>query len=152
MQDSPVSSTCTIQLPDGAFCEAVADARIGYAICVRHARHIYEDVDRLLNDDVRRAALASYDDALPSMRRRESVVYYVLVGDLIKIGKTVDIARRMTAYPPTAVLLATEPGGREVEAQRLAQFAHDRVARREWFDPSRQLRSYIESLVGYRAA
>ncbi|TFV90405.1 GIY-YIG nuclease family protein [Blastococcus sp. CT_GayMR16] len=74
-------------------------------------------------------------------------VFYIRVGQLIKIGQTVDIASRLRAYPPNAVLLATEIGEhRELEAERHRQFRLDHAHRREWFHPSAALIAHINSL------
>lgn len=78
---------------------------------------------------------------------KAAVVYYLRIGHLIKIGQTVDLASRLRAYPPTAVLLATEIGDWDtLEAQRLAQFAATHAHRREWFRPSAELLEHINSL------
>jgi len=86
-------------------------------------------------------------------RAEASVVYYVCRGDLIKIGTTSNLGPRLIAInggvivPPQATvkLLATESGGVEVEAQRHAQFATDRVAG-EWFKASPALTEHINQL------
>lgn len=76
-----------------------------------------------------------------------TIVYYLRVGSLIKIGQSVDLASRLRAYPPGSALLATEVGERdELEAERLAQFDADRAHRREWFHPSAALVGHINSL------
>lgn len=76
----------------------------------------------------------------------EHRVYYVRVGDLIKVGTTGNLASRMGSYPPGSELLATEAGGHDLEAKRLVQFAHLRAERREWFHPGAALVAHIESL------
>lgn len=79
---------------------------------------------------------------------RDSVVYYVrLSDDRIKIGFTSRLRERMGAlrvHPSD--LLAVEPGGRDVERERHAQFAKDRIsARFEDFRPSVELLQWIRS-------
>lgn len=77
-----------------------------------------------------------------------SVVYYVRTGRYIKIGYTSDLASRMHSLrlDRTAVL-ATEPGARRLEAERHAQFAEDRIGRREDFVPSLALMEHIRELT-----
>lgn len=53
----------------------------------------------------------------------DSIVYYVRRGDLIKIGTTVDPARRFSALLPDEIL-AYEPGGPKEETFRHRQFSH----------------------------
>lgn len=76
--------------------------------------------------------------------RGQVVVYYVRIGDHIKIGFTTNMKLRLSALriDPDAVL-ATEPGGRTLEAERHKQFAAERVSRREDFNPSRRLLDHI---------
>lgn len=78
--------------------------------------------------------------------RSTPVVYYVRVGDLIKIGTTGNLRDRMRGYPPNAALLASEPGGCKLEQQRLTQFADTRAERWEWFRQSPALIEHINSL------
>lgn len=87
------------------------------------------------------------------MRRRlagELVVYYVRLGDYVKIGYTKSLRERMrnlrVAMPEG--LLAIEPGGPDVERQRHQEFATERVhARREDFRPSDRLMAHIAALA-----
>ncbi len=76
-----------------------------------------------------------------------SVVYYVRLGDHIKIGTTLDVHRRMQQlYVDASALLGTEPGGRDVETERHRQFADEHISR-ELFNPSRRLMDHISSLT-----
>lgn len=86
----------------------------------------------------------------------QPVVYYVRLGEYIKIGTTVNLAKRLNAlqadHDPDA-LLATEPGDRQVEAQRHGQFYEDRVFHnRELFRPSERLLEHIAALKAAHAA
>lgn len=76
-----------------------------------------------------------------------SVVYYLQVGDLVKIGHTSNLQRRMMGYPPGSVLLATEPGGHATELARHAGFADLLAGRREWFHPGPLLMEHITALA-----
>jgi hypothetical protein len=90
-----------------------------------------------------------------SKRQREqqmsdqSVVYYARIGENIKIGYTINLRQRLGAlriYDED--LLATEPGGRELEAQRHTQFKRERIdPRREDFRPSKELNTHIAQMV-----
>lgn len=57
-------------------------------------------------------------------------VYYVQMGDAVKIGWTsvgIDIRAKAFRSAAPLVLLATEPGGQDVESQRHIQFGHLRI-------------------------
>lgn len=79
-------------------------------------------------------------------------VYYVRVGEYIKIGSTSDLDARMQTYPPGSQLLAVEAGGLGLERQRQRQFAHLLAARKEWFTPGDALMAHISELSRSTAA
>lgn len=70
----------------------------------------------------------------------------VVLGFQIKVGYSKNVELRLHGYPPGSVVLATEPGGRDVETQRLRQFARHRITGREWFDPAPELIQYVNAL------
>lgn len=74
----------------------------------------------------------------------QSVVYYVRIRDLIKIGTTVNMQARFGQLIVDEIL-ATEPGARPLEQMRHKQFAHLRV-RGERFAPGPDLDSHIAML------
>lgn len=77
----------------------------------------------------------------------QSQVYYVRIGDRVKIGYTINMRQRIGALRIREDdVLATEPGGRALEKQRHLEFAAERVGRREDFNPSRRLLAWIEEV------
>lgn len=74
-------------------------------------------------------------------------VYYIRMGDLIKIGYAVDVAQRMRAYPPTAELLAAHPGTELLEKQIHQQFKEHLARGREWFRPHEDVMGHVASVV-----
>lgn len=85
-----------------------------------------------------------------SLRRGTSEpgwVYYARIGELIKIGFTLDLPRRIASYPPNTVLLAAHPGTRELEGQMHKRFAELRARGREWFRSGRVLEGHITDVV-----
>jgi len=95
-------------------------------------------------------AVASYEYVEQSQAERaktqvhSDLVYYVLFSDRIKIGTTRDIRQRLQNIPNDRVL-ATEPGGRSVEAMRHNQFKAHRLTG-EWFSKAPELLAHIETL------
>jgi hypothetical protein len=75
-------------------------------------------------------------------------VYYVRIGDLIKVGMTAQLKQRLGNYPPGSELLATELGGEALETRRLNQFRHLLAHRKEWFHPGEDLMAHIATLKG----
>lgn len=151
---------CTVALSTGRFCELSANPDLPFPICTRHALMLFRHLQEMLTtaqattDPLDRATLLTtllahgLDDDERRWQRhdRDQVVYYVRVGDHIKIGYTSRLEQRIRAYGPTAQLLATEPGTRELERQRLREFADCLVGGKEWFAPSRPLLEHIATL------
>lgn len=77
--------------------------------------------------------------------REEGWVYYIRRGDLIKIGHTVNLHKRMTDLMPDAVL-AVEPGPQQLESMRHVQFKASRH-RNEYFRPDDDLLRHIEFVI-----
>lgn len=107
----------------------------------------------IMFDRVRRDAEAARParEALWAQERAEreagAVVYYVQIHDRIKIGFTTNLRQRVADLRlDQAAVLATEPGGRDVEYRRHHQFAEERYGRREDFAPSDRLLAHIETL------
>lgn len=124
------------------FIRAVIDA--GLLQRQRRQEQIDQDrVDELMAEavEIRRA-----DEA----RKAKSIVYFVRREGLIKIGTTSHLANRLKAMsrggqmPPGMTvgpveLLATTPGGRDVEARLHRQFDADRIHGTEWFQTTPRL-------------
>lgn len=153
-------------------CEEIAD-HPDHPLCARHYRRIgllfiHEHIDvmravagapttsemleRIVREDppedrLRRQQVWAYEQAA---KFAGSVVYYVRMGEFIKIGTTVNMPRRMLElYVAESDVLATEPGGPELEVQRHREFAEERH-HRELFECSDRLMAHIERLARER--
>lgn len=155
------SEPCTWQ-----FCQTKADMtylRRGAQLCREHALFVWSIVDeqvresQLTRDDLigRQRKLQAEKDAELEARvarsNEQGTVYYLRVGEHIKIGFAGNLHQRLTAYPPGTELLAVEEGSLKVEAQRHKEFADFLAAGREWFDPGERLMSHIGVLAASRA-
>jgi hypothetical protein len=78
-------------------------------------------------------------------RLHEPVVYYMRVGNRVKIGTTTNIVGRIEAISPEQ-LLTMEWGGHGLERQRHGQFTPLRTAR-EWFRLEAPLDAHIAALA-----
>lgn len=79
-----------------------------------------------------------------AQREARSVVYYMRLGNRVKIGYTIDIATRCSSIQPEE-LLATERGGKGLEEQRHGQFDKLRVVG-EWFRYEGALVAHVAAL------
>ena len=81
-----------------------------------------------------------------SLVDRESIVYYIRRGELIKIGTTVNPIRRFASLLPDEIL-AFEPGDKRIEIARHRQFAHLRTGRNaEYFRPAPDLLRHAQRM------
>lgn len=105
-------------------------------VAARKAERLAQEIERGKRNTERRLRLEA-----------QSVVYYVRIGDRIKIGYTTNLSQRMAALRVEPHnLLATEPGGRRLEAERHEQFADYRFGRREDFIDAQAIREHIQEL------
>lgn len=146
------ATMCVIPDGHGTRCGSSVMTHAPYPVCAVHAATISEfflKQDKL--ELARAAAFARQNDApsyrLPAGEPRSSVVYYVQLDAVIKIGTSIDVKERMKTYPPYARLLVTEPGGFTLEAKRHRQFNEYLRAGKEWFDIGPRLREHIEKLM-----
>lgn len=141
-------------------CPKRRDSDLKSGVCAAHGWIIHADVQRLLDAEATRQATtdASWQRKVDANATRleagEQVasgpipgwVYYIQVGEHIKIGFARNVAKRMRAYPPNADLLAVEPGTLKVEKARHDQFHAYLDRGREWFRPADELMAWIDSL------
>lgn len=83
-------------------------------------------------------------EPMPDPRRHEPAVYYMQTGNPVKIGTSSNVLSRIEALRPER-LLALEPGGYDLEAERHRQFAASR-SHGEWFRLTDELASHVEAV------
>jgi hypothetical protein len=86
------------------------------------------------------------DEPTPKPGQHAPVVYYIRRGAMVKIGTTVNMRARMAALLPEEIL-ATEPGGYDLEAKRHREFRQFAVpGQREWFYAGKPLQDHVSTL------
>jgi hypothetical protein len=78
-----------------------------------------------------------------------SIVYYIRFGAFVKIGTTTNLKQRVASLKVAQSdyeVLATEPGGKDLERERHKQFSGCRQPRSELFAPIPALQDHIRSL------
>lgn len=83
-------------------------------------------------------------ETLAAELERRCLVYYARAGDLVKIGYTTNLTKRMNSIGPDE-LLTTEPGGPRREHERHQQFL-DLWVRGEWFRYEGALKTHVAGL------
>lgn len=79
-------------------------------------------------------------------------IYYIRVGDHIKVGYAKNLSSRLMAYPPTATLLASHPGTRKDEQALHSMFTVHRVGGREWYNPTPEILAHIDRVIAEHGA
>lgn len=148
---------CTAESFDGNFCDEISVDGMPFPICARHAILVYRHLQDLVEmanatpEARAAAALRMLEGDRAEQARREAspswCVYYLRIGDVIKIGTTSNLAQRLANYPPMAELLARERGGPELEVQRHTQFAGLLRHGKEWFAADAKLLDFIASIA-----
>lgn len=103
--------------------------------------HIMADAKDLAA--AQKAANAASTRAKIDAKRRPGTIYYLRVGDRIKIGFTIDLYQRMMQYPPNSVLMATHPGTPATERDMHSRFSQHLADGREWFHPHADIATHI---------
>lgn len=142
--------SCTAQKDSGAFCDKPSLPDAPFPICIKHASLLLRYLNSAMPTGTEdRILLAARDfDFRPEVPRKSAtagteLVYYLRVGDKVKIGYTSDLRQRMNSYPPDSELLAVEPGDLLLERARHAQFARHLRIGREWFEPASEIMAHV---------
>lgn len=77
---------------------------------------------------------------------KPGMIYYLQVGEHIKIGFSSNLDSRLKSYPPNSKLLAQHPGTFETERSIHKKFQDNLAMRREWFNPSPELDRHIQDV------
>lgn len=131
----------------GLVADAVLEERLLTADFMHHeVTHEKFDAERRADDRERRETART--EAASQLRGdRPGFVYYLQVGDRIKVGYSTDVRKRMRAYPPGSKLLAVEPGSLELEAQRHRELVGSLLDGREWFRPDSVVLEHIRRIA-----
>lgn len=153
---------CPIIGWDGEPCGAYTPHGMPFSICGPHARQVFDHVNQFIEGVAQQPMfrMSLGLDMLADSRRAaaaykpppDEVVYYVQIGDHIKVGYTAHLPTRLKSYPPTRRLLATEPGNPSLETRRHREFRHLLHAGREWFNPGPDLMAHINDLRAAQGA
>lgn len=139
---------CTVQL-----CSNPSSDRYRVPFCQEHILYIWS----LVEQDMKHKGITVDDyereqDEQASRRAREvaaavpGFIYYLQVGEYLKIGFTANLDRRMREYPPNARLLACHYGTPDDERELHVRFAAFRDAGREWYLDVPEIRAHIEKV------
>lgn len=79
-------------------------------------------------------------------RDKPGRIYYVAVGDYIKIGWSTRMAGRLSMYPPDSVLLASHEGTLRDEAALHDRLKRWRAAGNEWYHPTPEVLAVVDAV------
>lgn len=155
---SPQLRRCTVERKDGSFCDSQGMPEAPFPICGFHARKLYGFLVEVMNEALFLPSKPEDKPGGANWTAREadhkkavqaqSVVYYVRIHNYIKIGYTTNVRARMSQLRVDSLsdVLATEPGGKDLELSRHKQFADLRIGARENFKADKRLMAHIEAV------
>lgn len=126
----------------------------GNIVCTVHAVRIWSAFQQVKGSPLAKAAAAltlveaEALDAekaakVKAHRHNNGTIYYLLVGDWIKIGFTSNLDRRLTEYPANAELLVTHPGTRAEETDLHRSFSPSLAHGREWYFQTPEVMAHV---------
>lgn len=137
------------------FCTMNSTERYKLPFCHEHVLYVWSVVDA----DLREHNLSADElherqrqlehqrcadhDRRGARRKQLGHIYYLRIGDSIKIGYSSQLWNRLSSYPPGTVYLATHPGSRADEAGLHSRFSAYRIAGREWYSTAHELMNHI---------
>ena len=114
-----------------------------FPFCQGHALMIWAIVQHDMDLEAERAELKARV-VTPQNLAEHGWVYYLRIGDHIKIGYAASLTKRMAAYPPNTTFLAAHPGTRQDEKNLHAMLTLHRAAGREWYDQAPEVLATVE--------
>lgn len=133
-------------------CQNKRAARYGlnWYLCQEHSLHVWDTIASDLEVmDAHQAAIQRRREEAEARAERQSQpptpgwIYFLRIGEHIKIGHATHLGRRMAAYPPNTEFLAAVPGTRKDEQNIHLRLAEHRAMGREWYT----LRADVLALV-----
>lgn len=113
-------------------------------LCDWHIRTVWTTVDAKIRAEVTRERLA---ENVGQRDLTAGTVYYLRIGDHVKVGWASDLAARLKAYPPTAELLATHPGTPATEREVHSLLTAHLIAGREWYSADPEVLAHIGRVI-----
>lgn len=113
-----------------------------------HAPRTYQAICEALISEAWTEKTERRDKRRADLEARGVVYYIELRPGVVKIGYTGQLQQRLASFRVShTALLATEPGGRDVERERHLQFAQARLhPRREDFELVQEIQEHIDEL------
>lgn len=141
---------CTSADANGKFCDAPTATGSPISLCASHLMAAFTFCQEMVaRADMATASGLDIESADRCHKPKFApIVYYVRLGEYIKIGTTTQPQIRFRVLEVDEVL-ATEPGSFDLETRRHVQFGHLRIKDRrgrELFRPAEDLMRHIEAL------
>jgi len=132
-----------------AQCERDASDRVGIALCDRHLQKAWAAYQIITGVQAPPEELDPERDKTSLDAR--GTVYVIRVGELIKIGWTSQMNKRMSVLKADA-LLFSRAGTRRDEFRMHGQCVDHLAKGREWFDTSPAMMQYVKDLQAGKVA
>lgn len=119
----------------------------GISICTKHAVQVWKTIADLNGEPM--PPVVDAPEKQPPRRKLPELgdVYFAKVDDLIKIGWSSQLHRRIQQYGPSAVILCHFPGTQADEKNLHLRFKPYLSKGREWFEDHPRIRAYVEEMI-----
>lgn len=130
-------------------------------MCQEHALAVWATVQEMIDPEALRQIAhertTPHEERFPELyepvpiSESAGVVYFIRVGELIKVGFSSDLGQRMRSYPPDAELLACYTGSFAEEQRWHKLLTVHRANRREWYHPTAEVMAAVEDAKARQA-
>ncbi|MEU9515901.1 GIY-YIG nuclease family protein [Micromonospora sp. NPDC048169] len=121
--------------------------RAGIMICQEHALQTWATVEQM-NASGPPIREEPKPKPVPNWDNFEGYVYYIRIADLVKIGHTKNLDRRLATYPPGMEILKIRYGSRALEHQEHIRFSEHLNHGREWFQANERVLQLVSEVNG----
>lgn len=118
--------------------------RAGIFLCQEHALQTWATVEEMNRAGQVKAEPPAASEPKPGY---EGSVYYLRIGDRVKIGHTTNLFNRLASYPPNTEILLIRRGTRELERREHIRFSEHRTDGREWFHANERVLQMISEIT-----
>lgn len=136
--------------------EHYTDDRCSFPFCVEKVKYRFRDAGvpfcqmHAIDMWSRVNAMMTTDEIKPEKPKQvgnyQGYVYYIRIGDRVKIGHSMEPEKRLATYPPTMEFLLMRLGSRQLERSEHRRFADYLADGREWFEASPEVLARIADL------
>jgi hypothetical protein len=114
-------------------------------LCQDHALATWAAVERM--NKTAQGIPVRRDTKPETVEGYEGSVYYIRLGDRVKIGFSTNLFERLSTYPPNMEILLIRRGSKDLEHREHIRFSEHRTDGREWFHANDRVLQMISEIT-----